>query len=81
MEKTNAALFFDYKYNKSLEHRNWLQRTLGYCPQCNRWFRKVSTVRQPSAYLDEECNYFTGCAECQERNDEYWDAQWENLYG
>ncbi len=64
-----------------MDNRNIVQRLCGFCQQCGYWFRKIKTVRQNTAYVDDSLNFFTGCKECQERNAEYWDEMWSQYYG
>lgn len=62
------------------DKRNAIQKLFGFCPQCGHWLRKVKTMRQNTAYVDDELNYFTGCKGCQDRNAEYWDEMWNQYY-
>ena len=62
------------------DKRNAIQKLFGFCPQCGHWLRKVKTMRQNTAYVDDKLNFFTGCKECQKRNDEYWDEMWNQYY-
>lgn len=64
-----------------MDERNSLQRLFGYCPQCGRWFRRVRTARQNTAYHEDEKNFFTGCRTCEEENDRYWAEMWNEYYG
>ena len=64
IEKRNDDLIMD--------ERNFLQRMLGFCPQCGRYFRRVITSRQNTAYVDDTKNFFTGCEKCERENAEYW---------
>lgn len=64
-----------------MDKRNLFQKVFGYCPQCGKWFQKVRTTRQNTAYVEDELNFFTGCRECEEQNDEYWAGMWEDYYG
>ena len=64
-----------------MDERNNLQRLLGYCPQCGRWFRRVRTARQNTAYVDDKLNFFTGCRACEEENDRNWTEMWNEYYG
>lgn len=64
-----------------MDERNSLQRLLGFCPQCGRWFRRVRTARQNTAYVDDKLNFFTGCRACEEENDRYWAGMWADYYG
>lgn len=64
-----------------MDKRNIIQRLFGFCPCCGRWFRKVITYRQDTAYVDDAMNFFTGCYECKECNDDYWQDMWEQVYG
>ena len=54
-----------------VDKRNFIQKILGFCPQCGKYFRKVRTARQNTAYVDDTQNFFTGCKKCEEANDEY----------
>lgn len=64
-----------------MDKRNIIQRLFGFCPCCCHWFRKVITYRQDTAYVDDAMNFFTGCHECCERNDEFWQEMWAQVYG
>ena len=63
-----------------MDKRNLIQKLLGFCPQCGRFFRKVRTARQDTAYIDDTLNFFTGCKECEKINDKYWADAWEEYY-
>lgn len=64
-----------------MDKRNWFQKLFGYCPCCEKWFRRVRTLRQATQYIDDDQNWFTGCKKCDEQNDEYWADMWEQYYG
>lgn len=64
-----------------MDKRTLIQKLLGFCPQCGRYFLKVRTTRQNTAYVDDKLNFFTGCKKCEEANDEYWADMWEQYYG
>lgn len=63
-----------------MDERNLIKKILGFCPQCGRYFRKVRTTRQNTAYVDDSLNFFTGCIECEEVNDELWAEKWAEYY-
>ena len=63
-----------------MDKRNFIQRILGFCPQCGRYFRRVSTTRQNTAYVDDAQNFFTGCKKCEKENAEYWAELWSEYY-
>lgn len=62
-------------------NRNFIQKILGFCPQCGKYFRRVRTTRQNTAYVDDTQNFFTGCRKCEDANAEYWADMWEQYYG
>lgn len=64
-----------------MDRRTLPQKLFGFCPSCGRWFRRVKTIRQNSAYLDDSLNFFTGCKRCHEDNDAYWDEMWAEYGG
>jgi hypothetical protein len=61
--------------------RNWIQKLFGYCPCCGKWFRIVRTERRLTRYIDDADNWLTACKACQNHDDEYWSAMWEDYYG
>ena len=63
-----------------MDKRNFIQRMLGFCPQCGRYFRRVRTTRQNTAYVDDTQNFFTGCKKCAKENAEYWAELWSEYY-
>ena len=64
-----------------MDKRNLIQKLLGFCPQCGKYFKKVRTTRQNTAYVDDTLNFFTGCKSCEEENDAYWAEMWNQCYG
>ena len=51
------------------------------CSFCEKIGPDVINYRQRTQYSDEERNWVNACPECKERNDEYWDEMWADLYG
>ena len=64
-----------------MDGRNLFERAFGYCPCCDKWFRRVRTERRLTRYVDEADNWLTCCRECRDRDDEYWSDMWEQYYG
>lgn len=64
-----------------MDKRTLPQKLFGFCPSCGRWFRRVRTLRQNTAYLDDSLNFFTGCKRCHEDNAAYWDEMWAEYGG
>ena len=62
------------------DNRPIVQKIFGYCPHCGKWFRRIRTYRQNTAYVDDDCNFFTGCKACREENDMYWEELWKDYY-
>lgn len=54
---------------------------IGICPACGKIKLSIKTVRQNTAYVDDFKNYFRGCEDCREQNDEYWAEMWNDYYG
>ena len=46
------------------------------CQGCEKEGPDVQRRRQNTAYEDDESNYATLCADCQEVEDEYWHWLW-----
>lgn len=59
-----------------IDKRHWLQKFLGYCPCCGRWFQDVTSQRRLTEYENEESNYLMACKECHEEDDAYWEERW-----
>lgn len=64
-----------------MDGRNLFQKIFGYCPCCGKWFQIVKTERRLTRYVDDADNWLTGCQKCQDSDDEYWYAMWEDYYG
>ena len=64
-----------------MDGRSFIQRMFGYCPCCGKWFRRVRTERRLTRYVIDKDNWLTGCKKCQDQDDEYWSAMWEDYYG
>lgn len=61
-----------------MDNRKWYQKLFGYCPKCGRWFRfDIERRRQNTAYVEEEANFVTCCAECFEEIEELWAYMWK----
>jgi hypothetical protein len=56
----------------------WLERMLGYCDKCDRFFVYPKTRRQNTAYVQEELNFIHCCADCFEDVEEQWADLWAN---
>ena len=67
---------------------NWLMRLtrrlrigrVGVCPCCMVFSKTIERLPQDTQYVDDKMNWFTGCADCQERNAEYWRERWADYY-
>lgn len=58
--------------------RSFFQRLFGYCPCCNRYFRKlVTTERRHTEYCEQRNNYLTACRDCHLDDDAYYDELWK----
>lgn len=64
------------KEKNPFDRRTAIQKLFGFCPHCGKWFRRVRTAPQHTEYEDPASNYFTGCRECEEENDAYWEERW-----
>ena len=78
---TMRTMLEEQKYIRSTDKRNWFQKLFGYCPHCRKWFRRVRTARQNTAYVEDSLNFFTGCRVCEEENARHWDEMWKELNG
>ena len=50
------------------------------CPMCKDESDTVERRRQNTAYVNEESNWVTTCAECFEEIEEHWAEQWREYY-
>ena len=50
------------------------------CSHCERVTSNVQRVHQRTFYVEEHLNWFIGCADCRQRNDEHWDEAWASYY-
>ena len=57
-----------------------IQKLLGYCPQCRKYFKYPKRRRTNASYENEEDNYTYECKKCWERTMEYFDNMWEDFY-
>ena len=61
--------------------RNLIEKLLGYCPCCEKYFRfSTKTKRRSSAYVEEADNWLTACKECQDMDDAYFADLWDQYY-
>lgn len=58
-----------YEPSRWLRLLAWLRPR---CDSCGRWKRSFWR-RQRTAYEDDRSNWFVGCEDCHEINDEHWD--------
>lgn len=56
-------------------HR-WLEKKLGYCAPCDRFFVYPKVRRRNTAYDDDSLNYNCLCKDCYEEEEEYWAERW-----
>lgn len=53
----------------SKDSRKLLDRLLGYCPYCHKYFKKgVSNHRRPTNYNQSSLNFLFACNECRDRD-------------
>jgi hypothetical protein len=57
-----------------------IQRALGYCGMCGRYFVYPKRRHMSTMYENEESNYITVCADCFEEVEEYWQERWDEYY-
>lgn len=57
------------------------RRKFTWCGSCDRKMQRVYKAPQRTAYHDPEANFFYGCRQCHEYNDQYWDEMWREYYG
>jgi len=50
------------------------------CQECGKTGADVQRRHQNTAYVDEESNYATLCADCQKDADEYLAERWAEYY-
>lgn len=67
---------------KYQQHRTIFEKLLGYCPCCERYFRRsIKTTRRNTAYVNEPDNWLTACKKCHIEDEAYFDDLWEQYYG
>jgi hypothetical protein len=50
------------------------------CPCCELEVERVTRSRQRTQYVYDEHNFFTGCDDCHDANNEHWDDMWSEYY-
>ena len=61
--------------------RTWLQRILGYCPHCRRFFRyDVKTTHRITTYANESDNYITACEDCRKADNKFYSKLWDDYF-
>lgn len=48
------------------------------CGQCNQQKDSVERRQTNTAYVEEELNWVTECAECFELTEDHWRMMWED---
>jgi len=66
---------------KKYDPRKFKYKLLGFCPICTRYFKwPIKVHRRHTRYLEHHLNFICACKECMKKDDEYFDAMWEDYY-
>lgn len=57
-----------------------INKLLGRCDHCGRYFKYPKRRRMSTAYVEEEANYCVECKECFIETQEYWADMWRDYY-
>ena len=58
----------------------FIEYIFGYCDCCQHWFVYPRTRRRHTCYSDDEMNFTRLCKACFDKEEEYWDERWEDVY-
>jgi len=55
-------------------------KTLGKCPNCNKYFTYPRKRRMNTAYAQYESNFEVCCLNCHNSHEEFWEEMWKEYY-